>query len=337
MIYNLGCGFHDLGHEVTLVAAAEYKPVEPEEYAFDVVYIPSVYKKILPPSVLPFQPGLWRYLKKNRQQFDRVISSEVFSFPSLFSTMLVPEKTIIWQELAIHNRKMKGVPSYTWYNFIARFFFRKMQVVPRSENAQRFIRRYLPRVADTVVEHGIHLQKFNFSREKNRQFIVVSQLILRKNIESILAKFSRFVAMPAYTDFRLIIAGRGALENELRQQAVHLGIINKVEFAGFTPHSKLNGMIAASMALLIDTRQDNNMVSIPESVVSGTPVVTNMVPTNAPVIKNNKLGIAKQWDEQDLKEIADNNAVYVDNCIAYRQELSATTIAAQLLACFKSP
>jgi len=332
MIYNLGLGFCELGHEVTLVAASEYKPMKEEKYDINIVFLSSAMKKIFPPSILPFPPKLWNFLRKNKNKFDLIISSEVFAFPSLFAAILCPQKTIIWHELALHQKKMKGIPSYFWYNVIAKLFFRKTLIVARSENAKKFISKYLKNIANETVEHGINLKKFQFSKEKKKQFIVVSQLIPRKNIGSIIEKFTRFITQKKYSDFQLIIVGKGELENELKKQVSELEIEKNVVFAGFKHHLELNGLIAESISLLIDTKQDNNMVSIPEAVVSGTPILTNLVPTNSEFISQHQLGIAKaDWNEEDLKQIADNNAFYVENCVAFREELSTKSIAEKLI------
>jgi 1,2-diacylglycerol 3-alpha-glucosyltransferase len=332
MIYNFALGFKELGHEVTLVAASDYQPVKEETYDVNVVFLPSALKKIFLPAVLPFQPQLWRFLLKERKKYDLIISSELFAFPSLFASILCPKKTLIWHELAIHTKKMKSIPSYIWYHIVVKLCFRNTLVVARSERAGKFISAYASRLSDKAVEHGISLEKFQFSQKKKEQFIVVSQLIPRKNIDRIIAKFSRLIAQEEFSRFRLIIAGKGELEDTLKKQTVEAGIDDRVDFVGFKTHLALNQLIAESMALLIDTRQDNNMVSIPESIVSGTPVVTNLVPTNAPYIGENRLGIAQDgWDENTLIDIIRNNASYVGHCIAYRHKLSNTYAAQEMI------
>ena len=45
------------------------------------------------------------------------------------------------------------------------------------------------------------------------------------------------------------------------------------------------------------------MISIVESIAVGTPVVTTEIPLNASYIKKYKLGIATEWDQQDLMKI----------------------------------
>ena len=336
MIYNIALGFNQLGHNVTLITVEEYKPQRDEVYEINVVFMHSAFKRVFLPNALPLPLRLLCYLQRNKKNFDLIISSEIFSFSSLFAAMIAPRRTIVWHELAVHIRKMRGVPSYFWYNIVAKLFFRKVRVVARSENAKNFAEKYVRCVSDLTVEHGINLNKFQYSSQKKKQFIVVGQLVPRKNISSILEKFKRFIMNKQFIDYKLIIVGRGELEEELKGQAVMLDIIENVEFAGFKTHEELNHIISESQALLIDTRQDNNMVSIPESIVSGTPVVTNFVPTNAYTIEKHKLGIVANWTEKDLEEMVKNNSYFVDNCISFRENLSNVNTAKSLINDFKN-
>jgi 1,2-diacylglycerol 3-alpha-glucosyltransferase len=334
MIYNLALGFKELGHRVTLVSASEYKPINEENYDVNVIFIKSRLKKIFPPSVLPFQPELWQFLKKNKQKFDLIESGSVFAFPSLFAAIICPRKTVVWHELALHQKKMKSIPSYFWYNVVAKLFFRKILIVARSEKAKGFISKYLHHVANEIVEHGVNLHKFQLAAEKKKQFIIVSQLIPRKNVGSIIDKFSRF-AINEYADFKLIIVGKGELENQLRDQVKRQHIDKKVIFAGFKSHSELSGLLAESMAMLVDTKADLNMVSVPESIVAGTPVVTNLVPYSSLIVSEHHLGIAKDWNENDLKYIVENNDFYVRNCIGYRNQLTTVHAAEKIIEIYK--
>lgn len=78
------------------------------------------------------------------------------------------------------------------------------------------------------------------------------------------------------------------------------------------------------------------MVSIPETLSCGTPVISNTVPMNSYIINSHQLGIAKDnWDEHDLKEIIANNSFYVKNCIAYRDNLANSHIAQTFLDIFQ--
>lgn len=323
MIYNMCLGFEALGHEVTLAAAADYMPAENEDYDFRIMWLKTDYHKFCPPSVLPYSKELKSFLKKEGNCFDMIITSEVFSLWSLMVARLYPTKTVIWHELALHPNKFHHIPSKVWYNIVARLFMNKVLVVPRSENAKLFIKQYMRHVSDICVEHGIDLSQFRCVAEKKKQFIIVSQLIARKNIDGIIRIFKKF--LDKYDKaYQLQIAGRGELENELKQLSYQLGIESQVKFLGFKSHEEMNQYLPYSQALLINTHQDNNMVSIPESVVCGTPVITNSVPTNSSMIEKNKLGIVKDdWDEDTLQELLLMNPPYWQNCVTYREKLSS--------------
>lgn len=338
MIYSFAMGFVRLGHDVTLVAASEYRPTAEETYPFPVIFIPSACKRIFPPTLLPFQPGLLRLLMKEKNACDLIISSQVFMFPTLFAALVCPRKTVVWQEFTAHQRKWRYIPSKLWYNTVARLFIDRTRcIIPRSQDAFRFTSRYLRRMSPEIVDHGVNIDKFTPSDVKKRQFICVAQLIPRKNIGGIIDIFHRFVRIKGYEDVKLCIAGRGELYDELVQQIGTLRLTGSVCMLGFLEHEALSQYLRESCALLVNTRQDLNMVSIPEAIVSGTPVVTNLVPASATYIRENGLGIArKTWDADDLMEIVDNNASYVQRCMAYREKLTNIYTAEKMIEISKN-
>jgi 1,2-diacylglycerol 3-alpha-glucosyltransferase len=325
--------FQKIGHNVTLVAASEYKPVTDEHYEFEIVFIKSALKKLFLPNYLPFQPGLIAFLIREQKDYDFIVSSENFAFPSLFAAMICPKKTIIWQEMNVHQKKWRKIPSKFWLRIVVPLFMSRVKtVIPRSHSAYEFVSKYFRQVSSEVIDHGVNVENFHPVETKKRQFVVVSQLIPRKNIESIIHKFGKLIADNQFADFVLAIAGKGELEDKLKMQVKQMAIENNVRFAGFLSHHELNSLVADSMAMLIDTKQDLNMVSIPESIASGTPVVTNLIPASASYIADNRLGIAKaDWNETDLKDMIANNSFYVANCIAYREKLTNVYLAKQMM------
>ena len=337
MMYNMCLGFKEIGHDVTLAVGEEFKPTEYEEYDFNVLFFKSKYRRLFPPTVLPYSAELKNYIKENKDKFDMVLSSEVFMFQSLFAARICSEKTVIWQELTAHQKKFHQLPSKFWYNIIAKHFMNRVKVViPRSDKAHDFISRYMKNVSDTVVDHGINIEKFVAERTKKKQIISSSQLIYRKNVDGIIQKFAQFHNMKGYEDIKLIIAGRGEEEYKLRALVANLKLDAFVQFVGFLSQKKLGEYVGNSMAFLVNTRKDLNMVSIPESIVCGTPILTNRQPASAGYIERNHLGVVKDdWNEQDLKLIIDENGKYVNNCIAYRDKLTSTHFAKMLVDIFK--
>ena len=117
---------------------------------------------------LPFMPETYRYVKQHRTEYDLIITSEVFSLNSLMAYRAAPDKTIIWHELAKHNAIMKKIPSKIWYGVIARLFMRNAKVVARSVEARNFVKKYCVNTDVNVIDHGVNLDKFKASTEKDK-------------------------------------------------------------------------------------------------------------------------------------------------------------------------
>ena len=265
MMYNMCLGFRQSGHEVTLCAAEEYRPIKEEEYPFGIRFFRSAFTRLFPPTALPCSPELKRFLKRNAAGYDVIISSELFSFPSLYAALIAPGKTVIWQELSVHPAKFHRLPSRFWYNILARPLMRRPLVVARSEAARDFVSQYHKNTSDEIVDHGINADRFVTCSEQTDSLAVVAQLIKRKNVDRIISAFAQFVRHPSVSNYVLKIFGRGSLEQELKQQVRKAGIEDRVTFFGFTPHSEMVEHLSRAKASLIATSRDLNVVSIPES------------------------------------------------------------------------
>lgn len=332
MIYNLCNGFAELGHNVTLIAANEYKPERlPNQQNFRIVFMKSCFPNIFKPTVLPLHISLYAHLKES--DYDLIISSEFFSFNTLIASLIVRDRVIIWHELAKHNRLAFQLPSKIWYNIVGQFI--RSKVIPRSESSKAFIKHYSSHVANLCIEHGIDLNKFPYSSDKQNTFVVLSQLIPRKRIDRIIYYFSRFVQK--YPDYKLLIIGDGSLQRDLVTQSEVLKLRDKISFLGQMKHSDLQPILRVAKGLLIYTQQDNNMVSIPESIASGTPVLTNTIPTNSYYIKDNNLGIVKDdWTEADLERLVKDNSYFIESCIQFRERLSTKSSSKQFIDFYES-
>lgn len=338
MIYSMCLGFLENGHTITLVASAEYKPTDIEIYPFEIKFFKSSLIRIFPPALIPFSFELNSYIKRNNTNYDLVVSSETFSFGTLFASFHCPEKTVVWQELTSHQKKFHYMPSKLWHWFIAPLFVnRVVMVIPRSKAAYLFIRQYVKCVTSTIVDHGVNVNKFSTSEIKKRQIISSSQLIARKNVEGIIDVFFKLNQIKGYDDIELIIAGKGDAEIELKEKVNSLMLKNKVSFVGFLNHDVLNKYIRESMVFLVNTRQDLNLVSLPESIVSGTPILTNCIPASAYYIEENRLGIAKDnWSEKELRIMIDNYKEYSKNCCEYRAKLTNDCSALKIIEVYQT-
>lgn len=334
MIYNMAIGFLKAGHKVTLIASEESRPLKDTD-CFEVVYMRSALKKIFFPDLLPYHPALWRFLWKNRRNYDMVLTSESFSLATFQAVLLMRKRCVIWQELMAHNRIFRKLPSLFWYNFVVRFFYRNVLIVPRSELAFQFITHYSSSVSPEIVDNGVNIERFNYSLKKENYFIIFCKLIPRKRIDIMIKRFAELIVLPAYTHYHLHIVGDGPLEEELKKLVSLLGIQENVLFKGFMGHDTLNEEIRKAIALLVYTSNDLNMVSITESIISGTPVLTNLVPASSKLISTYDLGIAHdEWGVSELMIMIEQQEKYAANCRKMRSYLSNESGAKRLVDLF---
>lgn len=338
LIYNYCLGFIHNGHGITLTASSEYQPSEEDHFDFPIVFLKNTVKEKFHkfPNGFPFLFGLYAYLKKHSKDFDIVISSEAFTYNSFIASLICPNKLVIWQEVGQHAPTFHRIPSKIWHNLIVRMLYRNVLIVPRSETAREFIGRYSGRVSTTIVDHGINTENFSFCADKEKYFVVVAQLIKRKNIGLTIRKFKEFDDKYG-GGYKLYIAGQGEEENNLLQLVDSLNLLDKVVFLGFLSKEKLAETIQYAACSLIDTLWDYNMVSIPETIACGTPIITNSVPYNAYYIRDFCLGIVKDdWGADDIHDLLQNHTIYIGNCCAYRDKLSNDYLTELMIETFKS-
>ena len=332
MISTFARGFIELGHNVTILASQEFKPTETEDLPFDVIYFPSCWPKIFRPDLLPWPQGMRAWLKQHSAEYDIVIASETFQISSLIAAGVCKSKLLIWQEMDRHQRLLFKLPSKFWHNVIVPTFMRDVTIVPRSEPAKRFMSRYSRHVSDVIVDHGTDAHTLYPSDHVENAFIVVSQLVKRKSVDSIITKFARLVSQEPYHNYRLDIIGDGDQMQELKQMASNLGIEKNVVFHGFLSHERLAEPLRHALALLVDTSNDLNMVTIAEAITSGTPVVTNTKPSTASFIAANGLGVVRDnWDENDLIEVINNYDKMHAACVKEGKELTNVACARKML------
>ena len=333
MISNFARGFIELGHSVTLLASEEFKPTgDDQDLPFEVIYFPSFLPQLFKSTLLPWPQGMRSWLKAHAHDYDLVIASESFQIPTLMAARICPSRLLIWQEMDRHQQLFFKLPSKFWHHVVVPAFMRGVTIVPRSEPALQFMRQYSNHVSDVIVDHGTDAHILHPSDDHDNAFIVVSQLVERKRVDRIITKFARLVAQAPYQDYRLDIIGEGDQMPLLVSLASQLGIGHHVVFHGFLPHKQLAKPLRRSLALLVDTSNDLNMVTIAEAITSGTPVVTNTVPSTASFIASHGLGIVRDdWDENDLIEVINNYDKLHAACKREGKELTNVACARKMI------
>jgi 1,2-diacylglycerol 3-alpha-glucosyltransferase len=311
MIFGLCREFSRQGYEVTLYACQDYMPLHEDKANFKIVYERPFLRNVFHPNNFPVLPHLKHYLKQHL--FDYIICSESFSTSTYTCVKLFPKRTIIWQELAEFQKAFFRIPAWFWYTYIVKRKYQDVLIVPRSKKAQTFISQFSNHVSDSIIDHGVDTLVFH-PLPKEKQFIIVGQLIKRKQVNKSVEAFLNFCEK-ADSSYLLKIAGDGDQLPALAEQVKVSKFSNRVVFLGKLDHSFLAKEMSKSMAMLIYTKQDNNMISIVESLACGTPIITTSVPFHASLIKEKNLGIVKDnWNWEDLVAFLAQKDTFLANC-----------------------
>lgn len=113
-----------------------------------------------------------------------------------------------------------------------------------------------------------------FYGTRSRDIAAVGRLEPQKNHSLLLRAFQRF--NKSHPGYRLVLYGKGALQEELYQLAVNLQIEDKVFFAGFVPDVKEKLQQAAMYVLSSDYEGISN--SLMEAMALGLPVISTDCP-----------------------------------------------------------
>lgn len=132
----------------------------------------------------------------------------------------------------------------------------------------------------TVLRNGVDLAMFRpGDRAALRRrygldrptLISVGHLIERKGHDLVIE------ALPELPDFRLLIAGDGPEDANLRALADRLGVADRVEFLGRRPHEELPDLCCAADALVLASSREGWANVLLEAMACGTPVVASNV------------------------------------------------------------
>lgn len=132
-----------------------------------------------------------------------------------------------------------------------------------------------------VLRNGVDLKRFQpmdraearrrLDLPAGRWLLSVGWLVERKGHDIAIR------ALPRLPDWKLVIAGSGELEGELRALAQSLGVGERVRFAGGVPQAELPIYYSAADALVLASSREGWANVLLESMACGTPVVASSV------------------------------------------------------------
>jgi glycosyltransferase involved in cell wall biosynthesis len=127
------------------------------------------------------------------------------------------------------------------------------------------------------------------------KLVCVGRLVYKKGFEYAIKAMPEILASFPHT--RLLIAGKGDLEGELKNLAHHCGVAEQVQFVGVVSHDQMPRFLAESTVFLLPSIIDDsgNVDGLPntllEAMATGCAIVASSVAGVPEVIKHGKNGL----------------------------------------------
>ena len=167
--------------------------------------------------------------------------------------MLTYEST----EVIVNSNYMKGE--------LQRLFglpFEKINVVPNGVNLLTY----------SGIDRDYEFRR-KYAMDNEKIILFVGRLVYEKGIQHLIAAMPKILA--GYNDAKLVIAGKGGMIDELRQEAQNLGLGDKVYFAGDVEGKYVPKLYkAADIAVFPSTYEPFGIVAL-EAMLSERPVVVS--------------------------------------------------------------
>lgn len=181
----------------------------------------------------------------------------------------------------IHSEMQRYINDTEWM-----LTYESSEVIVNSNYMKSELQRLfgLPYEKINVVPNGVNLTNFNnvyrdydfrrrFAMDNEKIILFMGRLVYEKGIQNLISAMPKVLSH--YHDAKLVIAGKGGMIDELRNQVNALGIANKVYFAGYLNSNDVKKMYkCADISVFPSTYEPFGIVAI-EAMLSGTPVVVS--------------------------------------------------------------
>jgi glycosyltransferase involved in cell wall biosynthesis len=157
----------------------------------------------------------------------------------------------------------------------------------------------IPSSKIVAIRNGVDVSRFDqhFDREairtelglrpSDRIVALVGRFAPRKGHNHALSALAK--AKGQFHDLRMVLAGDGELDADIRDQADRLGVLNSVVFAGF--RRDIPALLAASDLLLLPSEDESLPLVILEAMASRLPVVATDVGGISEAVEHGRTGL----------------------------------------------
>lgn len=185
--------------------------------------------------------------------------------------------------------------------------------------------RGIPESRIVAVPNAVNTQRFaGIRREAGApaRFIFIGRMTEEKSLDTLLDAFADLAH--AHPDSSLVLVGAGALEQQLKDQALHLGLGGRVRFAGH--RDDIETLLADANVGVQCSRIEGLSNTLLESMAAGLPMVASRISGNEDFVRQGENGwLFEPGDREGLARcLAAAAALTPDHRNAMGEEARAT-------------
>lgn len=249
-------------------------------------------------EILEFLYKSSKYVKNllKRKSFD--LCHSFFGFPSGYIAYQIKNK--MPYILSLRGSDVPGFNKrFSVHNIFLTPLYKRIWkgakvVTANSEALKHLAHKTMPSSAVEVIPNGIDTSQFKPHKKKKsfHVILIVSRLISRKCIDYLLRAMPSIISR--FPNTKLIIAGEGNDEDNLKQLANELGLSESINFMGYVKHDDLPSLYGASDIFILPSLWEGMSNTLLEAIASGLPVVVTDTGGTAELVKDNGLTIPKE-------------------------------------------
>ena len=335
VVYRYAVNFGKKGHE-SYVAAPQTNTGYRGDYPFEIIdYVGVPLWKMN--SYTVGTPKMDSHFKKRLEMIEADIVHVHSPFMAGQAGMSYAKKRKIPVIGTFHSKYYDDFLQVTGIELLAEagvkivvdFYEKCDEVWAVSESSAQTLKDYGYKGAVRVMPNGtdtkeILPEKVSEIREKlnigsERILLFVGQMNWKKNIETTLRAFAMLNG-----DLKLVLAGRGPHEAEIRALADKLGVGERVIMPGhITDPDLLNALYSSAKLFLFPSIYDNGPLVVREAAAAGTPSVVVRGSSAAECVKDGVNGLLCENDPADL-------AAVVQKALEDENELDAMGMRAKM-------
>ena len=181
----------------------------------------------------------------------------------------------------IHDETQRYINDTEWM-----LTYESTEVIVNSNYMKNELQRLfgLPFEKINVVPNGVNLNLYSgverdyefrrrYAADNEKIILYMGRLVYEKGVQHLIAAMPKI--LNGYNDAKLVIAGKGGMIDELREQVHALGIDNKVYFAGYMNGKDVQKLYkAADIAVFPSTYEPFGIVAL-EAMLSENPIVVS--------------------------------------------------------------